>query len=221
MIPILITVKTLSQRCPGKNIALLGRTLQYIQDNAPEYEARIITDSDAFKETASEFNVVTDYWIEEGPLISNLHSECKYLNLPKNADIEHYIDMPVPQPCRDETLVSRAVRRFTEECKTVTDPENVLITSFTTTADRECFEITKSGFKIKDTRRTGSMCGTKAVADGAIYVTSKAFLNKCILSQDTNYAFWNESKISFVRNYAPLVDIDTVEELELFKKYFK
>lgn len=124
-------------------------------------------------------------------------------------DIDEFVWLQATQPCRDDNLIQN----------TLSIKGHDLVTSYVIQPDRSIFRIEDGKFKEKNTRRTGSMCKDMEVADGAIYYTNKEFLTRVCASEDPNFTFWN-SDIVFVENRAPLVDIDTEEQLKIFNTFY-
>lgn len=213
---IFVPIKTHSLRCPNKNFVLLRHTLDYIaQTVGDDAFVHIITDSSIFEPIVNSYTFRTSYWIEDNHNSpSELHSIDKYLIKLDHSPTSRVVILPVTQPCRSENLLTKLLRG-------VSLKPNDLITSYVEITDRSIFEIKENKFLIPNTKRCGSYCTTKQIADGAIYYTTASFLHKCIQSEDTNYHFWNKSNLTFIRNYAPLVDIDTNEDLDNYLKYYK
>lgn len=49
-----------------------------------------------------------------------------------------------------------------------------------------------------------------------MYLIKRSFLEDVVSSKDTNAAFWG-GRFSCVKNQAPFLDIDTLEDLEKFR----
>lgn len=217
IVKILIPIKEKSERCPDKNKELIEYTLSYLNKVKKAYpetvlDTTIITDTiDMYKYLLS-LPYKVDIWIEQdrNKHGSELNSIYNYLKL--HPEIEKYIRLNVTNPCRELSLIQKALE--------VPIHYFDLITSFTTIQDRSIFEIKDhKSFKIKNINRLGSACITKRIADGAIYYTTKEFTKKCVESLDPNKTFWN-SRNFFIYNNAPLVDIDYPEDLERFKTFY-
>lgn len=203
-IPILIPFKVNSVRCPRKNTALLPYTVNYLNEIGRLEDAVFITQ----EEFNNEYGI--NVFIEE-----RQGSWCEFdslQNYAKGAGISEFIWLPVPQPCRDLTLIDRVLEKGLGNYD--------MVTSYIVRQERRLFEIKDGEFIIKDHERKGCLCGEESIADGALYYMSTDFLNKVVASDNPNKAFWN-SRIGFVQNHAPFVDIDTQEDLDCFLRYYK
>ena len=203
-IPIVIPFKLHSIRCPDKNIKLLPYTIKYLEKVGRLNDTILITQSNTIVSYGAKIFVEKrqESWCE-------FESIQNYI---KDTDITEFIWLPVTQPCRDKTLIDRTLEHDLSKCD--------LVTSFVKEQNRSLFEIKNNKFIIQDSERKGSLCTEREVADGAIYYMSATFLNKVVQSENPNKTFWN-SYIGFVRNYAPLIDIDTKEDLASFLTFME
>lgn len=210
-IPILIPVKTVSVRCPNKNKILLPYTLDYVRKQGLEKNIVVIADSDEFLPIVKDYSI-NEYYVENRQDDSDeMLSINNYL---KDKPIHDCIWLPSTQPCRSDNLLSDVIAYG------ITNYD--MVTSFVKRQNRKIFEINKDkkNFVIKDIERKGSLCEDEFIADGAIYYITKNFIKKVCDSNNRNYYFWN-SKIGFVENHSPFVDIDTKNDMDLLLKYYR
>lgn len=210
-IPIFICIKEHSVRCPGKNFELLPYTLNYLQKNNYIQNTVVISDSDIFKSITNNYNI-KNYFIEQRDTYwDELYSCYNYCNQIKYYD--NYIILNVTQPLRELNLIDKCLDIDLKICD--------LVTSYTIIPERSIFYLDDNNqFVIKNSERKGCMCHEQKVADGAIYYTSYRFMTTVINSDNPNKTFWN-SNIYFIENNVPFVDIDTPNDLNIFKQYFK
>ena len=193
-------------RCPNKNKILLPYTLSYILKCGLEKNIVIIADSDEFLPIINDLHIL-DYYVEDR--VDGSDEMLSIRNYLTDKDVHEFIWLPTTQPCRSNNLINEALSCDLSKYD--------LVTSFITRPRRDIFKLNdnKDGFMIGSIERKGSLCGDEFVADGAIYYTTKDFINKVCDSNNRNYYFWN-SKIQFIENHSPLVDIDTKHDLEMF-----
>lgn len=208
---IFICIKEHSVRCPRKNFELLPYTLNYLQETNYIQNTVVISDSDIFKSITNNYSI-KDYFIEQRDLywdeLYSCYNYCNYIKYYGN-----YIRLNVTQPLREHDLI--------DKCINVDLNIYDLVTSYTIIPERSIFYLNSNNqFIIPDSERKGCMCGEQKMADGAIYYTSYNFTKKVINSDNPNKTFWN-SKIYFIKNNVPFIDIDTVNDLNMFKQYFK
>lgn len=204
---ILIPIKSSSKRCPYKNEILLPYTLDYLKKLNRLKDVVIISNGDCYRYLQKLYNV--DYYVEQRKDNKNEFDAIKDFldNVPTS---KRFVWLPVTQPCRDDHLIDNVLNVHSDG----------LITSYITRPNRTIYKLDDNKqFIIKDSERKGVMCEDEYVADGAIYCMTKDFFYKVCQSDNKNLTFWN-SNISFVENHAPLVDIDTKQDLLQFLKYY-
>lgn len=215
-IPILIPMKGISKRCPGKNKKLLPFTVKFLTDQDCKKNAIVISDSLELLNFASNYGLNTSLEIrKEGQdeLVS-----C--YNFIKETKHKEFILLPVTQPFRDKNVIRKCCLLY-EKINNKID----FITSYTEIPNRERFYLNFQDdiplFKNKHTVRKGESCTTIPMIDGAIYLIKTEFIQKVILSQQRNSAFWN-GRFRCVKNEAPFMDVDTLRDIEGIKllKYY-
>lgn len=211
-VPIIITIKSFSERCKNKNFELLPYTLDYLKRLGRIEDVIIISDSDKFEIIANEYHSIKEYFIEERETWwCEFNSLANYLS--KTPQIKRFIWLNVTQPCRSLDLIENAIA----EDLSAFD----LVTSYCIVPNRDIFKINNDmTFKYEGSERKGSLCEAEMIADGALYYMSSEFLFKVVKSESPNKMFWN-SRVKFIENKAPLVDIDTESELDVFKTFYK
>lgn len=216
-IPILIPVKGISRRCPGKNRELLPFTADYLLRQNLIKDAIIISDDKELGDFASTLGFKINVEIrKEG---QDELSSC--FNFIKNSDYEGFILLPVTQPFRETGLIRKCCSLYAE----VKD-ELDFVTSFVEIPDRERFYLEFAGsvpaFRHKDMKRKGVLCETIPMIDGAIYLIKSAFIREVAMSEDPNRAFWT-GRFRCIKNNVPFMDIDTSDDMAKFqflKEYF-
>lgn len=216
-IPILIPVKGISRRCPGKNRKLLPYTADYLLRQNLIKNAVVISDDQELGDFASRLGFKTNVEIrKEG---QDELSSCR--NFIKNSDYEAFILLPVTQPFREIDLIRKCCSLYAQ-----VKNEIDFVTSFVEISDRKRFylEFTESvpAFRNKDVKRKGALCETIPMIDGAIYLIKSAFICEVAMSTDPNKAFWT-GRFRCIKNNVPFMDIDTPDDMAKFqflKEYF-
>lgn len=206
-IPILLVIKSFSKRCPYKNETLLPYTLEYLKRLNRLCDTTIITDGNCYRYLSQQYRV--NYYIQDNQQDGDEFTAINSF-LQSNKDVKEFIWLPVTQPCRDDLLIDKVLQKTSDG----------LVMSYTEMADRSIFKLNDDEtFDIKNTERKGSMCKTFKMADGAIYYMTTERFYEIFNSENRNYNFWN-GNIQFVKNEAPMVDIDTKQELLQFLRYY-
>ena len=193
-IPILIPVKGISRRCPGKNRKLLPYTADYLLRQNLIKNAVVISDDQELGDFASRLGFKTNVEIrkegqDELSSCRNLIRKCCSLY----AQVKNEIDF---------------VTSFVE----ISDRKRFYL------------EFTESvpAFRNKDMKRKGALCETIPMIDGAIYLIKSAFICEVAMSTDPNKAFWT-GRFRCIKNNVPFMDIDTPDDMAKFqflKEYF-
>lgn len=214
---ILIPVKEHSQRCYKKNYTLLPYTANYLHEEALADRACVITDSVGLVELASSLELKT-YLELRDPKQDELTSCYNYA---VNNNIEEFFLCPATQPFKGDNLFQQMIELFGKENNKLD-----FITTVSEVQDRKLFFVnkTKTGYQFshKMKNRKGSDCKTKYMIDGVLYLIKTSFLKAVMKAEDINEAFW-KGKFNCIKNEAPFMDIDTMEDLRKFgylKKYF-
>ena len=109
-IPILIPVKGISRRCPGKNRKLLPYTADYLLRQNLIKNAVVISDDQELGDFASRLGFKTNVEIrKEG---QDELSSCR--NFIKNSDYEAFILLPVTQPFREIDLIRKCCSLYAQ-----------------------------------------------------------------------------------------------------------
>lgn len=237
MIPILIPIKSISKRCPNKNKLLLPSTLWWLSRVNNMFPCWILTDDINYIDIAEikryGLPFPVNIWAEEDFSSEQMEftSIKKFIEWYNNLSIDNrnkygyklidsFIWCPVTNPCRSVELYDN-IKHYLIESDILNEYD--LLTSYNIITDRSIFELEGDkdiGFKHKGIERKGCYCIDKKIADGSIYCTTKRFIDKVISSDNPNKTFWN-SKIKFIYNEAPMVDIDTIREYNEYKNFYK
>ena len=129
-IPILIPVKGISRRCPGKNRKLLPYTADYLLRQNLIKDAVVISDDKELGDFASTlgFKINIEIRKEGGDELSSC------FNFIKNSDYEAFILLPVTQPFREIDLIQKYCSLYAQ-----VKNEIDFVTSFVEIPDRKRF----------------------------------------------------------------------------------
>lgn len=211
-IPIIVPVKSISIRCPKKNHLLLPHTLNYLRAEGKK-NVWVISDTDELLKIANDYNFKTFLEVrsENQDELTSCWSFLQYNNF------ENFILCPVTHPFKSSGLMAEMEKLMVEYSDDID-----FITTSNIMPDREQYFIEpKSGIEYKFKKALKNRKGefskpSEIIIDGSMYLIKKSFLESVVLSKDTNATFW-EGRFSCVKNQAPFLDIDTVEDLERFK----
>lgn len=203
---IVIPAKGISKRCPDKNKILLPFTINWLKENINN--TTLLTDSEELLSLGKSLGC-------KGEIIKETRGEIptlqEYINRKK---VEEWIIMlPLPQPLREFELI--------DKISTMKIKEDIdFITTYSVVRDRDIFEINQDGKFIKESiERKGSLCKSKMILDGAIYMIKIDWLMK-INPDNWNKEFWS-GNFDLVENNMPVLDIDTKQDLEKFEQLIK
>lgn len=213
-LPVFIPVKKTSIRCPGKNQVLLPHTLTYLQKEGFK-NIWVISDSDELLSLGEQYKVNT---FKECLNVAQDELQSCW-NLLKNKGYKHFVLCPVTHPFRSKGLIEKMVKSLNKRFDQVD-----FLTTCNLYQDRSQFivnEVEDQLFCFKNTysNRKGMLTVRNIMVDGALYLIKKSYLRDVIKSSDTNKAFW-AGRFSCVRNYAPFLDIDTMDDLDNFKNFY-
>ena len=209
-VPILITAKDISIRCPGKNLVLFKFLLKYYLG---DYFSRVtlISNSNDLINLAKENNIKS--YFHPGV---NGEFQCAWDYLKENdlLSVGSFILLPLTQPLREVGLMNRILE------ESISDYD--FITTYTNYPDRKLFEVTDDGkFKYPSPQgRLGRLCGSNKILDGALYRIKVEFLSQVINSPNHNFHFWS-GNFKLIKNKMPFLDIDTPEDLEKLQNLVK
>lgn len=207
-IPILIPMKGISKRCPGKNKKLLPFTVKFLMEQDYKKNVVIISDSPELLNLANDYGLDTclEVWKENQDELVSCY------NFIKDTMHKAFILLPVTQPFRDKNIIQKCCLLYEKINKEID-----FITSYTEIPNRERFYLNFQDdipfFKNKHTVRKGELCTTIPMIDGAVYLIKTEFIQKVILAQQRNSAFWS-GRFRCVKNEAPFMDVDTLKDLE-------
>lgn len=196
---ILIPAKGVSVRCPGKNIDLLPFISKYLTDQQKN-DAVVISDDKELLLYAGALGLNGFYSPETN---CELLAMADYMK--QYSDEPSFIYLPLTQPLRELGLIDKITQV----------PLRDVIVSINKSVDRSIFEVKDNKFVINSECRKGCMCKAMDFVDGAIYRISTDFLLSLTHSQNTNKDFWS-SRVDFIENNVPFLDIDTVEDMDKF-----
>ena len=209
-IPILITAKDISVRCPGKNLVLFEFLLKYYLGNYFD-QIILISNSKCLIDLARENNIKSYY---HPGVNGEFQCAWDYLKETNLLGVDSFILLPLTQPLREVGLVDKILEEY------ISDYD--FITTYTNYPDRKLFEVTDEGdFKYSSPQgRLGRLCGSNRVLDGALYRIKIEFLNQVINSPNHNIQFWS-GNFKLIENRMPFLDIDTPEDLEKLQNLIK
>jgi len=210
-IPIIIPIKELSQRCPGKNQYLLRYTARFIYAAGVENNTIVIADSENLLNFARSIGLNASLEIRKDD--QDELTSCK--NFLKGRSTNCFFLCPVTQPFRHPDLFELLLNK----ADFLSDSWD-FITTKSSVNERSIFFVREGDygdeFEIKHKNRKGSVCEPRYMIDGTLYLIKSNFLNTVLETQDPNEAFWN-GRFSLILNTAPFIDIDTKDDLEKFK----
>ncbi|MBL1408200.1 glycosyltransferase family protein [Sphingobacterium faecale] len=218
MIPVLIPIKEISERCPQKNEYLLKYTLEYLEKTNRLNATWVISDSEKLLSLAQKRGAKV---FKETVVIgqNEKHACWKFL---QNSFFERIFICPVTQPFRDFSLLKKTEDLYDREKVNID-----FVTSVTLVPDREQFYVnidkSECSFKLTKENRLGATCMNTYMIDGALYLINSNFLEECVNSEHCTNHFWN-GRFAGAINNAPFIDIDTEDDLNKFKyleKYFE
>ncbi len=210
-LPILIPIKKLSERCPGKNKALLPFTAYYLKQQKLIQNAIVISDSIELLNFAKSIGFISTF-LEHRKSTQDELTSCH--NFIKTTAFYEFILLPVTHPFRDRDLIYKSYSLYVQE------KENIdFITSFTEINNREHFYLelrNNNPFFLKtQTRRRGNLCKNIPMIDGSIYLIKSNFIQQVACSEDSNATFW-KGRFKCVKKNTPFMDIDTISDLNNF-----
>lgn len=210
-IPIFLTVKTNSVRCPKKNFELLPYSFDYLNRQGLINNTIVIVDTEELEDYVLSLGF-KNTWIED-KTICELYSIWNYCNR-HNVKYDYVIYFSNTQPFKDPDLIKHGIELI--------DGTTDLITSYNVTTDRAIYYINEEDFIIESNERKGVMCDSYNMCDGALYVINRKFLKYICSDLDKiNGRFWNESKKKFIKNNTVFMDIDTIDDMKQFKNLVK
>ena len=211
-IPIIVPVKAVSIRCPNKNYFLLPHTLDYLKAEGRK-NVWVVSDAEDLLKTAEDYGYRT--FLETRNEGQDELSSC--WSFLQNNNFERFILCPVTHPFKSIGLIDEMGYLMTKNYDTLD-----FIATSNTMPDREQYFIEQNEeaeYRFKKTlnNRKGKLSKpSETIIDGSMYLIKRAFLNKVVLSGDTNATFWS-GRFSCVKNNVPFLDIDSPEDLEKFK----
>ena len=203
-IPILIPVKEYSTRCNKKNYALLPYAADYIQGLDASNRTAVIADSQDLTILAASLGLHA--YLEKR--YSNQDELRSCYNYAKQNSIQYFFLCPITQPFKREKLMQQMAEVFEKEME-----QRDFITTISKVTDRNLFYVEDfwNGYRfIHDMpNRKGIQCATQYMIDGVLYLIKTSFLEKVMLSDDSNKTFWS-GNFNCVLNEASFKDIDTM-----------
>lgn len=211
-IPVVVPVKSISLRCPNKNQYLLPHALNYLRAEGRE-NVWVISDTYELLKIAKDYNFKTFLEVRS----ENQDELTSCWSFLQNNNFENFILCPVTHPFKSNGLIAEMEKLMIEHYDTID-----FITTSNIMPDREQYVIEPKGgieykFKKSLKNRKGEFSmPPEIIIDGAMYLIKRTFLEDVVLSKNTNETFW-QGRFSCVKNQAPFLDIDTLEDLERFK----
>ena len=207
-VPIFITIKGNSQRCPGKNKKLLPFAYNYLKRQFLISNTIVISEAQALLDYAISLGFTNTYKEPFNPKGSENESIYNCINA-LHIRTNWVILFPVCQPLKSDNLII--------DCISHISPRYDFITSYNIVADRSIFLLDDNNkFVVDSEERKGSLCKQTKMIDGAIYCIKYSFLEKCVKSENANKEFW-AGNFDVVKNDTLFFDIDTREDMQQFE----